>query len=230
MNKLLVREHIKINDDSSYFIELTNTVKIIEIKENTNSEILLYGKNINNDIEIIIHENSNLYIKFFLIDSISKIRVYLKEYNASINAVYSMLVEKYGNIDYKVFHEKDNTSSILRNHIVNYGDEEVKIVVDAYVKKNVKNSTLNQDNKIILINDGKGKIMPNLYIDEYTSYAKHSAYISRFNKDDLFYLMSRGIKEEEAIYLLTKSFLFANMNLDSMFLQKFTEVLQKIGR
>ena len=50
-------------------------------------------------------------------------------------------------------------------------------------------------------------IKPNLYIDEYDVDARHAATIGRFNSEDIFYLMTKGIDKKEAIELLISGFL-----------------------
>lgn len=50
-------------------------------------------------------------------------------------------------------------------------------------------------------------IKPNLFIDEYDVDAVHSATIGKFNKNEIFYLMTKGITKEESINLLIKGFL-----------------------
>ena len=48
--------------------------------------------------------------------------------------------------------------------------------------------------------------MPNLFIDEYDVIANHAASIGSINKEDLFYLMSRGLEEKEASKLIVLGF------------------------
>lgn len=230
MNKLLMKEQIEINENGSYFIELNEELKELHIKDNISCEVLFYGKNIANKVNIYIGENASLFCQNFFKDVSSTFEIYLEKYKASIDVVYSMIATKEKNAKFVVYHKAKNTSSTFTNHIVNYENELTTIQVDAYVPKGISDCSLNQDNKIILVGNGKGKILPNLFIDEFTAFAKHAAYISKFSKDELFYLKSRGITESEANFLLTKSFLLGKMRLDSMFLQKFTEVLQNIRR
>jgi len=202
----------------------------MHIKDNITCEILFYGENIKHNIKVFIGENASLFCQSFFQDVSSNFDIHLKKYNASVKFVYSMIAKQETNSKFIVHHESKNTSSDFINHIVNYGDSLTSIQVDAYVPKGISNCTLNQDNKIILVGNGKGKILPNLFIDEYTSFAKHAAYVSKFSKEELFYLKSRGISEEDSNFLLTKSFLLGRMELDPMFLQKFIEILQNIRR
>jgi len=230
MNKLLMKEQIEIKKNGSYFIELTEEIKELHIQDNISCELLIYGKELKHNIKIFVGENASLFCQNFFVDVSSAFEIFLEKYKAKIDIVYSMIATKEENAKFVVYHKAKNTSSTFTNHIVNFGEYLTSIQVDAYVPKNISDCTLNQDNKIILVGDGKGKILPNLFIDEFTSFAKHAAYISKFSKEELFYLKSRGISESDANFLLTKSFLLGKMKLDSMFLQKFTEVLQKIKR
>ena len=51
---------------------------------------------------------------------------------------------------------------------------------------------------LTLSKNAKIKALPNLYIDEYDVIASHACSIGSVNKEDLFYLMSRGLSETEA--------------------------------
>ena len=57
------------------------------------------------------------------------------------------------------------------------------------------------------MNEKECNINPNLLIEENDVIANHAALIGKFNEAEIFYLMSRGIKREDAIGLLTRGFL-----------------------
>ena len=48
-------------------------------------------------------------------------------------------------------------------------------------------------------------------IDEYDVVAEHNALIGKFSYDDIFYLMSRGISEEDSIRLLSTGLVLSNL-------------------
>ena len=73
---------------------------------------------------------------------------------------------------------------------------------------------MDQTTKILTIGSVDAKINPNMYIEEDSVEAKHGSVISSFNEEEIFYLTSRGIPEEEAIYLLIKGFIFSNLILN----------------
>ena len=64
-----------------------------------------------------------------------------------------------------------------------------------------------EDLEIEAKTENKCEIRPNLYIDCDDVEANHSALIDKFNKDELFYLYSKGINYSQADKLLTKGFL-----------------------
>jgi Fe-S cluster assembly scaffold protein SufB len=88
--------------------------------------------------------------------------------------------------------------------------------VNGTVRKGCINSILDQGSKIITLGENNSIIKPNLYIDEYLVEARHGASIGKFNKDQIFYLNSRGIDELESHRLLTKGFLFNHLNIENI--------------
>ena len=60
--------------------------------------------------------------------------------------------------------------------------------------------------------DNNSKICPNMYIDLDDVIAKHASMIGKFNDDELFYLMSRGLTYKDSIKLLIKGFLINNLD------------------
>ena len=62
-------------------------------------------------------------------------------------------------------------------------------------------------------NYNDNEINPILLIDEYDTEAKHSAFIGKFNEQEVFYLQSRGIKKKDAYRLLLNGFLIGKMKI-----------------
>lgn len=81
------------------------------------------------------------------------------------------------------------------------------IIVDGKVNENTLNNELYENIKMLNINNGKSKIIPNMYINTKNVIANHAATISDINKDYLFYINQRGIKTCDAIKLIIDGFL-----------------------
>ena len=108
--------------------------------------------------------------------------------------------EKY---DIYVSHNNRNTTSIVDNiGIALKGG--ITFNVTGEVEKGNSGSFLDQNNQIVTFDTTKCQINPNLLVDEYDVIANHNATIGSFDNETLFYLMSRGINENDAIKLLSQ--------------------------
>ena len=130
--------------------------------------------------------------------------------------------------DIVINHQASNTVSNVKNNIINYTGN-VLIQVSTYIDKFYKNVLADQKNTIININNKKCEIKPNLFIDSFDSVANHSAYIGKFDKNKLFYLMSRGLSEKEAYHLLIKGFLESDVE-NKQLLRVLDKMIKKYWR
>lgn len=106
-----------------------------------------------------------------------------------------------------IMHNNKNTKSKILNHGVVLNDSRLLFIVNTKVKKGNTGSILDQESKIIIMGENNSEIKPNLFIDEFDVDARHAASIGKFNNDDIFYLMTKGISYDKAIELLVNGFL-----------------------
>lgn len=221
MNKLLVNSEEEINN--------------LVIEEDT--ELVLSFKDTSRDIYIVVEDNICLNIVDISFNTSNKINITLKNdsrviYNKfSINSgdyIYTLLDGEYSNVvinnsvvnnddtkmKFVIEHNNTNTSSNLSNHGVNNSSGMLYFNVDSKINRSASLARANQENKIINLVKGDSKILPNLLVDNYDVSASHSAYISDFDKDSMFYLKSRGISEKDARELLLEGFLIGNLDVD----------------
>lgn len=120
-----------------------------------------------------------------------------------------------------------STYSIALNHSEQHLNQNAKIVRGASKSKvfqKAKGLTIGQESKI--------SALPNLFIDEYDVIANHAATIGSISKDDLFYLMSRGLSKEEASKIVVLGFInplldsINNLDLVSFLKQMFVNKLR----
>ena len=78
--------------------------------------------------------------------------------------------------------------------------------------------------------DNNSSIKPNMYIGEYDVEASHSSVIGKFNKDDIFYLQTRGISYEDSLKLLIKGLLIGSLDLNIKFKEKILKEINKYWR
>ena len=221
MNKLLVNSEEEINN--------------LVIEEDT--ELVFNFKDTSRYIYIVVEDNICLNIVDISFNTSNKINITLKNdsrviYNKfSINSgdyIYTLLVGEYSNVvinnsvvnnddtkmKFVIEHNNTNTSSNLSNHGVNNSSGTLYFNVDSKINRSASLACADQENKIINLVKGDSKILPNLLVDNYDVSASHSAYISDFDKESMFYLKSRGISEKDARRLLLEGFLIGNLDVD----------------
>ncbi len=221
MNKLLVNSEEEINN--------------LVIEEDT--ELVFNFNDTSRDIYIVVEDNICLNIVDISFNTSNKINITLKNdsrviYNKfSINSgdyIYTLLDGEYSNVvinnsvvnnddtkmKFVIEHNNTNTSSNLSNHGVNNSSGTLYFNVNSKINRSASLACANQENKIINLVTGDSKILPNLLVDNYDVSASHSAYISDFDKESMFYLKSRGISEKDARRLLLEGFLIGNLDVD----------------
>ena len=221
MNKLLVNSEEEINN--------------LVIEEDT--ELVFNFKDTSRNIYIVVEDNICLNIVDISFNTSNKINITLKNdsrviYNKfSINSgdyIYTLLDGEYSNVvinnsvvnnddtkmKFVIEHNNTNTSSNLSNHGVNNSSGTLYFNVDSKINRSASLACADQENKIINLVKGDSKILPNLLVDNYDVSASHSAYISDFDKESMFYLKSRGISEKDARRLLLEGFLIGNLDVD----------------
>lgn len=221
MNKLLVNSEEEINN--------------LVIEEDT--ELVFNFKDTSRYIYIVVEDNICLNIVDISFNTSNKINITLKNdsrviYNKfSINSgdyIYTLLDGEYSNVvinnsvvnnddtkmKFVIEHNNTNTSSNLSNHGVNNSSGTLYFNVDSKINRSASLACADQENKIINLVKGDSKILPNLLVDNYDVSASHSAYISDFDKESMFYLKSRGISEKDARRLLLEGFLIGNLDVD----------------
>ena len=219
MNKLVLGnkdelDNIFITEDTYMYLNLdSESVSIkIEVSEGICLKVFYLNNNVTNNIKIILASDSNVIFNSFGINNSGKIDFDLGE---NTNLDFNLNIINYsGNyIEQNINHLGNNIISKVVNHCVNYSFDEFMFYVNSNVLKSSNDSNSVQDNKIINMNGGKNKILPNLIVDNNLVDAAHSAYIGSFNDDVYFYLKSRGLKKENIDKLLITGFLVGYVDL-----------------
>ena len=193
-----IKEEIKIN----FIINIQKNISFKLIDEKI-------GFNIKSKYQYILSENSDIVVN--KINDGEKIREFdlidLNGINSKLNYVLKTISSSEEHYDILVNHNAKNTTSDVITDGINIDKGKLILNVTGIVSKGKTGTVVNQVNHIINLTDNKCQINPNLLIDEMDAVANHSAHISNFTDEDLFYLMSRGINKNNAFKLLIKGLL-----------------------
>lgn len=127
-------------------------------------------------------------------------------------------------------HQNHHVSSSIYNKCIGLDKSQIHMQIDSVLDKGNIDCTMNQNTRILTLGDVDAKIIPNMFIREDSVEARHGAVIGSFKDEEIFYLMSRGITEKEAIILLVKGFIFSNLTVDLEKREKILNCIQKIWR
>lgn len=231
MNKLLIDryseiENIVIEQDTELHFDYYNCEKKINIivEKDICLNVVDISNKTNNSVDIVLNENSSLIYNKACTDIGDNIVVNLNGFNSNVDIHSSIVNKNNSKLNFLIRHNNINTLSSLSNHGVNASDDNLKIIVDVIVNQNAINSRTSQNNKIINLCNGVSNILPNLIVDNNEVDASHSAYISDFDKESIFYMKTRGIKEDDINKMLIDGFLIGNLTIDDK--NKINEILK----
>lgn len=210
---------LKILEDTELTIDYTSEEENkldIFITLCDNAKLTLYeyrdGEKAKIQYKIYLNKNAKMdTYKFYDVNEIKEMNIVsLNGKNSTYNLYFKTICKNKEKYDTVIYHNEQNTSSNVINNGINIQDGELKFNISTFIPKGKIESNANQSSRIINLTNNTCSINPNLYIDEYDVIANHAAHIGTFDKQELFYLMSRGITHEDATNLLIKGFLLNN--------------------
>lgn len=239
MNKILMSSPEKtsiINDGKYRFLE--DTTLTLEVEDFSKDIFLsvashkkvvfnLFSKNSTLNFHIQILKGAEFVFNYFSVNGSNTITTNLLEDESKFYFHYSVLNDDNSNNKITVYHDASKTEAYLKNH--GFSSRGAKLVFDvsSYIPKEANGCISRQDNQILENSPSFSQINPNLYIENYDVEASHSAYIGEFKEDELFYLMSRGLKIEEAKLLLLQAFLMGSLQVDDERREKYQGEIKK---
>ena len=239
MNKILMSSPEKtsiINDgkyrfseDTTLTLEVEDFSKDIFLSVTSHKKVVfnLFSKNSTLNFHIQILKGAEFVFNYFSINGSNTITTNLLEDESKFYLNYSVLNDDNSNNKITVYHDASKTEAYLKNHGFSSGGAKLVFDVSSYITKEASSCISRQDNQILENSQSFSQINPNLYIENYDVEASHSAYIGEFKEDELFYLMSRGLKIEEAKLLLLQAFLMGSLHIDDERREKYQGEIKK---
>ncbi len=160
----------------------------LNICDNAKLELYLYNNGKKNDSSVVINQQSNT--KLVLTDI----------FNSVCNIKESIIVNVFG---------EDNFSDIKIRVVQNDGHSQIKEQINAFL--NSKNNVATESLKG-LVCGGKITVVPNMEINTNNIVANHFVTVSSYDKDEISYLLSKGISLKNSQELIKSGYLFSGID------------------
>ena len=217
MNKIVIDTkefNLIIDKNENYSLEIINTqVLNIKVLTNITSKVTILIPETNININLELEANSNLLINQLSIDNNLNLDINLLE-NSNLQYIISFLSSNDSLNNITINHKESNSHSKVVTNAVNLSKHKLYLSMNGIIPKTSLNCFLEENSKIINLNNGDSKIIPNLIIDNKEVVANHSAFIGNFQEDEVNYLKSRGLNQETINDLLLKATLLNGMKLE----------------
>lgn len=111
-------------------------------------------------------------------------------------------------INSKILNVGKNTTGHIFQHGVILDEARLTFNGIGHILKNAKGADAQQESRVLMLSDdARADTNPILYIDEFEVTAGHAASAGQVDSEQLYYLMTRGLSQDEAEYLLIRGFL-----------------------
>lgn len=233
-DKLILEE----NQQKVVYQALNSSFKDLEIslKANSKLELLVYNSESNIKCELLENANLIIYNVSFQKDNYTfNLDVDLQETNAEVHIInlYLGLDKALVTSNIMINHYAKMTKSLLETYAIGKNNAALILNNNAFIKNGMKQSDARQMTRgLNLSKNASIKAQPNLLIDEYDVVASHSASIGSIDKDELFYLMSRGLTETQAQEMVILGFVqpilshIKNENIQQVIYTEFAKLLK----
>ena len=204
---------ILINSNDTMFFEIDKKTSLnINVLDNITAKISIIA-NSDYNIDIKLNKEASLIINSINKDNNVKANINLLE-KANITYNHSVIAGINSENSFNVFHIGNDSVSNLVNNGINKSDGKLFFTINGNIPKKLNNIVCDQKSKIINYNNGNSKIIPNLIIDSNDIIANHAAYIGEIGEEELFYMKSRGINENDIKKVIYKATMLGTMKLD----------------
>lgn len=177
----------------------------LNIKKNSICNI---GKNYDiKELNIVLEDGIEFLVNHYseVVENNLKINI-IQNNNSIFNYNHSFRCSKLYNIDINIELRGNNSKNNINIHgISDSGKSNIK--VDGIVNKNTIDNELDENIRILNMNNGQAYIYPNMFVNTKNVVANHAASITSISEDYLFYLNSKGINNCDAANMIIDGFL-----------------------
>lgn len=206
---------IHVHENIQTLLVLTIQSKDIDINlhidNNASLRLLYHFDDVCNIKErAYLKSNANLMLAYYHLhtsNATHDLKYYLQGHHANVEVITSSVTSGLHHYDIECIHEVGNTSSKMENYAIVNEHADYVMQANGIIVKGAKGSKSHQSTKVLTSSDKQNsKVTPLLFIDENDVEASHAASVGQINEDHLYYLQTRGLSKEEALGLLTLSY------------------------
>ncbi len=137
------------------------------------------------------------------------LRYDLMESGASVEVITSVVTSGVNHFNIECIHHVGHTTSKMENYAIVHENGNYGMQANGRILKGAKESASHQATRVLTSSDKqKSEVTPLLFIDENDVQASHAATLGQMNEDHLYYLQTRGLSKDEALALLTLSYVY----------------------
>ncbi len=171
--------------------------------------------NVNKDLDlhIKIEKNATLVLNLFNMASDITINICIECYDNSKFVFNNSLIaeENYTlNIDTNLY--GDNVINDVNIRGINETNGKVVITMNGQIAGKTKGCVLNEFAKIINKSENANVLIPNMVVNTNEVTANHGVSIGSINKEELFYLMSKGLTKSASEKMIEEGFVLTIMD------------------
>ena len=212
MNNILVENDLISFDEKTVYLDIKVKEVVINIKNNVVINELKTN-NYTNKITINILDDSSLIYNKYNNDSSCNLNIEINiGNNSNFLGHFAFVAKKKNTINVKTIMNGSDISNNLYVKCVTKNEGSIDVRIDGVVIPNTMNNRMQESIKLLNLNNSNNRILPNMLVSTNEVKADHFATISGINKDELFYLRSKGISEKDAVNLLEKGFITGLFN------------------
>lgn len=248
MNKILIGKDIVSNNDKviidknkitfkesgEYVIEYVDDIKkgiVFDIYNDVKLIETSFDHKLVLDNKYIVNNGEVLVIKFYnnlLVNE--EINIDLCNFGSKIDYRFINICKGIEDYIININHKCRGTISNINNKSVALKNSKLNFTINSKVVKMANESVLNQNTRIVTMDECDAKISPNMLIDNDDVEAKHGSIIGAFKEEDVFYLMSKGISYNDALKLLIKGYLLLDIKGYFDLRQKVMDIINTYWR
>ena len=206
MNKITItKEDLLELKDNVVDLDINVNKLTIRVKGKVLINELSIKENENLDLTIDVEPQSSLIYNRFLIHNIMNNKVTInQDHQSSVNFNYSFIANDKCHLTIDTNLCGNDNESEINIKAVTEKDGAATIIGTADAKEKIVNNDLVESIKVLVLNNEESVCIPNLLV----------ATISSIDKNELFYLESKGLSEEDSIRLIKNGYLIGNLSIN----------------